>query len=57
MIFWNLLSHRYAPYDPAPAALKRMTDASFAVLDKLQNLQVNATKLKPREGKALSQVR
>ena len=56
MIFWNLLSHRYAPYDPAPAALKRMTDASFALLDKLQNLQVNATKLKPREGKALSQV-
>ena len=57
MIFWNLLFHSYAPYDPAPAALKRMTDASFALLDKLQNLQVNATMLKPREGKALSQVR
>ena len=47
---------RYFPYDPLPESLKRKTDEAFALLDKLQKLQVNETDLKAREGKALSQV-
>lgn len=48
--------YRYFPYDPSPEALKKKTDAAFALLKKLQKIKVDTTKLKPREGKALSQV-
>ena len=53
---WRFFLHRYFPYDPNPESLKRRTDAAFALLDKLQKLQVNFTDLRAREGKALSQV-
>ena len=56
MYIITLSLNRYFPYDPSPEALKRKTDAAFALLDKLQKLKVDTTKLKAREGKALSQV-
>lgn len=48
--------YRYFPYDPSPEVLKKKTDAAFALLKKLQKIKVDTTKLKAREGKALSQV-
>lgn len=51
------VKYRYFPYDPLPESLKRKTDEAFALLDKLQKLQVNETDLKAREGKALSQAK
>lgn len=53
---WRLSLYRYVPYNPNPESLKRRTDAAFALLDKMQKLQVNFTYLRAREGKALSQV-
>ncbi|XP_015757731.1 PREDICTED: uncharacterized protein LOC107337124 [Acropora digitifera] len=51
------VKERYVPYNPNPESLKRRTDAAFALLDKLQKLQVNFTYLRAREGKALSQAK
>lgn len=47
----------YRPYNPSPEILKRITDTSLALLNKLKQLPINVDKLKPREKKVLAQAK
>ena len=48
---------KFKPYDPEPKNLKRITDNARGLLDELDDLGVNARRLKPREKKAIAQVK
>jgi uncharacterized protein (DUF885 family) len=47
----------FKPYDPSPQNLKRITEKAMALLDKLNAKSINMQNLKPREKKALFQVK
>lgn len=51
------LKRDFKPYNPDPKNLKRISDAARELLGELQSLGVNARQLKPREKKALAQVK
>lgn len=51
------LQKNFKPYDPNPVVLKKITDSSRDLLRELDALDVNTRQLKPREKKALAQVR
>ena len=47
----------YVAYDPTPSKIKARTDAAQALLKEIEDKEINADKLKPRERKALAQVK
>ena len=47
----------YVAYDPTPSVIKNRTDAADALLQEINNKQINKDMLKPREKKALAQVK
>ena len=47
----------YVAYDPTPSTIKTRTDTAQALLKEIENKDINADKLKPRERKALVQVK
>ena len=51
------MKRMYAPFDPSPDSLKRVTDASLALLQRLNALNVSKNRLKPRERKSYIQAK
>ncbi|EDO31412.1 predicted protein [Nematostella vectensis] len=51
------LKERYFPYNPDPKQLKKKTDAALALLSEVNNMGIDVNGLKPREAKALAQVK
>lgn len=49
--------NQYMPYDPSPASLKSRTDAARQLRLELDDLNINTTRLLPREKKALAQLK
>ncbi|XP_031569347.1 uncharacterized protein LOC116303878, partial [Actinia tenebrosa] len=47
----------YVPYDPTPETLKKRTDAAKKLYDEISSMKIDMDKLKPREGKAVAQVK
>ena len=47
----------YVAYDPTPSVIKNRTDTSLALLKEINNKTINTDALKPRERKALAQVK
>ena len=47
----------FSMWDNTPAGIKKRTDASRALLEKIKKMMINNDKLKPREKKALFQVK
>ncbi|KAL9980551.1 hypothetical protein ACROYT_G009153 [Oculina patagonica] len=47
----------YLPYDPDPEQLKRKTDSARRLLQEINSIKVDENKMKPREVKALAQVK
>lgn len=47
----------YVAYDPTPAVIKSRTDTAWALLKEINGKAVNTNALKPRERKALAQVK
>jgi len=47
----------FKPYDPTPSEIKRRTDEAWRLLAEINDTNINVGKLKPRERKALSQVK
>ena len=47
----------YVAYDPSPEAIKTRTDAALALLKEIRDKVINTDALKPRERKALAQVK
>lgn len=47
----------FKPYNPSPKNLKYVTDTSMKLLQKVNSMRINMAKLKPREKKALFQVK
>ncbi len=54
---FKVLKEAYKPFNPKPSNLKTITDASLALLRRLNALQVNVNRLKPREMKSLIQAK
>lgn len=48
---------QFKPYDPTPSEIKRRTDEAWRLLAEINETTINEAKLKPRERKALSQVK
>ena len=48
---------KFKPYDPSPRSLKKTTDKAFELLDELNSMDMNLNRLKPRERKAVSQLK
>ena len=53
----NKVKAEYVGYDPSPEAIKERTDASLALLKEIKDKIINTDALKPRERKALAQVK
>ena len=53
----NKVKVEYVAYDPSPEVIKKRTDASLALLEEIKDKVINTDALKPRERKALAQVR
>lgn len=51
------IRQKYRSYDPSPANIKRITDEAWRLLDEAKKLDLEVHKLKPREKKALAQVK
>lgn len=51
------IRQKYRSYDPSPANIKRITDEAWRLLDEAKKLDLEVNKLKPREKKALAQVK
>ena len=47
----------YVAYDPTPAVIKNRTDTALALLKEISDKNINTNRLKPRERKALAQVK
>lgn len=47
----------YVAYDPTPTVIKARTDASYSLLKEFNNKDVNLSALKPRERKAVAQIK
>ena len=52
-----VLRAKFKPYNPDPKNLKRVTDSALQLLDELDGLGVKTRRLKPRERKAIAQVK
>ena len=58
MVLSSFLSRlRYSPYNPDPMYLKKKTDRAMKLLDEINSVVINQNKMKPREVKALAQVK
>lgn len=53
----NKVKVEYVAYDPSPEVIKKRTDASLALLKEIKDKVINTDALKPRERKALAQVK
>ena len=53
----NKIKVEYVAYDPSPEAIKKRTDAALALLKEINDKVINTDALKPRERKALAQVK
>jgi len=53
----SVLRAKFKPYNPHPKNLKRITDSARNLLDELDGLGVNTRRLKPRERKAIAQLK
>ncbi|KAL9986413.1 hypothetical protein ACROYT_G000558 [Oculina patagonica] len=53
----SVLMEKFKPYNPEPDNLKRITDSARRLVEELQGLGVNTRRLKPREKKAIAQVK
>lgn len=51
------ISKNYKAYNPTPDYIKSVTDAARDLFDDVNEIKVNSNKLKPRERKALSQLK
>ena len=47
----------FNPYDPTPSEIKKRTDVALGLMKELNSMTLDSTKLKPRERKALAQLR
>ena len=47
----------FKPYDPTPSEIKRRTDEAWRLLAEINDINIDLAKLRPRERKALSQVK
>ena len=53
----DLVKTEYVAYDPTPSLIKNRTDTALALLKEINDTQINTDLLKPRERKALVQVK
>ena len=53
----SVLMEKFKPYDPEPKNLKKITDSARSLLNELQGLGFNNRRLKPREKKAIAQLK
>ena len=53
----NKVKVEYVAYDPSPEVIQKRTDASLALLKEIKDKVINTDALKPRERKALAQVK
>ncbi|XP_068693503.1 uncharacterized protein [Montipora foliosa] len=51
------VKQEYVAYDPTPSTIKKRTDAALALLKEINETVISSDKLKPRERKALAQVK
>ena len=51
------IKKKYTAYNPTPEYIKQVTDAAWELLKEVNKIKVDYDKLKPREGKALSQLK
>lgn len=51
------MKQRYFPYNPDPAELKKKTDRALELLKEIKSVHLDENKMKPREVKALAQVK
>ena len=51
------IKEEFRPYDPSPMAIKRQTDTALALLAEINGMNLNMKKLRPRERKAVAQVK
>ena len=51
------IREKYRSYDPSPSNIKIITDEAWALLDEINKIHFEVHKLKPRERKALAQVK
>lgn len=47
----------FKPYDPTPSEIKRRTDGAWRLLTEINKTNIDSAKLKPRERKAISQIK
>ena len=47
----------FVGYDPTPSMIKNRTDTALGLLSEINGKKINTNSLKPREGKALAQVK
>ena len=53
----NQVKKEYVSYDPTPSVIKNRTDTALVLLKEIKNKRINTFMLKPREKKALAQVK
>ena len=53
----KVLKEKYKAYDPSPENIKVVTDKAFALLEEIKTMKIETARLKPREKKALAQVK
>ena len=51
------IRRNFKPYDPTPSEIKRRTDGAWRLLTEINETDIDLAKLKPRERKAVSQVK
>ena len=51
------IKEKYSAYNPTPEYIKQVTDAAWKLLGEVDTTKVDSDKLKPREKKALSQLK
>ena len=51
------IKEKYKAYNPTPEYIKQVTDAAWKLLKEVNETEVDYSKLKPRESKALSQLK
>lgn len=53
----DMIKDKYSAYNPTPEYIKQVTDAARKLLEEVNKTKVDSDKLKPREKKALSQLK
>ena len=51
------IKDKYTAYNPTPEYIKQVTDAAWDLLEEVNKIEVDSDKLKPRERKALAQLK